>query len=101
MYIEPNSKIYILKDVPLDVTFDHTMWWDTKEAQTAGFMSKIKYRFTEQSYQRATKNSIRVEILCDRLYDCNYIMFQNTSLATSGSMPLSQILIILVMMLLR
>lgn len=79
MYIEPNSKIYILKDVPLDVTFDHTMWWANKEAQTSGFMSKIKYRFTEQSYQRATKNSIRVEILCDRLYDCNYIMFQNTS----------------------
>lgn len=79
MYIEPNSKIYILKDVPLDVTFDHTMWWPNKEAQTSGFMSKIKYRFTEQSYQRATKNSIRVEILCDRLYDCNYIMFQNTS----------------------
>lgn len=79
MYIEPNSKIYILKDVPLDVTFDHSMWWPNKEAQTSGFMSKIKYRFTEQSYQRATKNSIRVEILCDRLYDCNYIMFQNTS----------------------
>lgn len=79
MYIEPNSKIYILRDVPLDVTFDHTMWWPNKEAQTSGFMSKIKYRFTEQSYQRATKNSIRVEILCDRLYDCNYIMFQNTS----------------------
>lgn len=79
MYIEPNSKIYILRDVPLDVTFDHSMWWPNKEAQTSGFMSKIKYRFTEQSYQRATKNSIRVEILCDRLYDCNYIMFQNTS----------------------
>lgn len=79
MYIEPNSKIYILRDVPLDVTFDHTMWWPNKEAQTSGFLSKIKYRFTEQSYQRATKNSIRVEILCDRLYDCNYIMFQNTS----------------------
>lgn len=79
MYIEPNSKIYILKDVPLDVTFDHSMWWPNKEAQISGFMSKIKYRFTEQSYQRATKNSIRVEILCDRLYDCNYIMFQNTS----------------------
>lgn len=79
MYIEPNSKIYILRDVPLDDSFDHTMWWPNKEAQTSGFMSKIKYRFTEQSYQRATKNSIRVEILCDRLYDCNYIMFQNTS----------------------
>lgn len=79
MYIEPNSKIYILRDVPLDVTFDHTMWWANREAQTAGFMRKIKYRFTEQSYQRATKNSIRVEILCDKLYDCNYIMFQNTS----------------------
>lgn len=89
MYIAPNSKIYILKDVPLDPTYDHTIFWNTsngisaaKTAQSQYFASKAKYTLTAQSYQRLQRGWVRVEVLSDNLYDCNYLMFQNTSFGT-------------------
>lgn len=38
-----------------------------------------KYTLTAQSYQRAGKGKIRVQLSTDNLYDCNYIAFQNTA----------------------
>lgn len=79
MYIFPNSKIYILKDVPLDTTYEHTIYFDYKNNQTNYFVGKSKYKLDEQSYQRAMSGGMRVAIPADSLYDCNYLMFQNTS----------------------
>lgn len=90
MYIAPNSKIYILQNIPLDPTYDHTIYWgiadgDTypynvsKSIQSQYFTSQRKYTLTTQSYQRLQRGWMRVEVLSDNLYDCNYLMFQNTS----------------------
>lgn len=90
MYIAPNSKIYILKNVPLDPTYDHTIYWTkvigdddnytlSKATQAEYFSTKAKYTLMSQSYQRLQRGWMRVEILSDNLYDCNYLMFQNTS----------------------
>ena len=79
MYIAPNSIIKILKDVPLDPTFDHTIYFETAEAQRTYFSSKTKYTLTNQMYQRFQRGYMRVEIQAENLYDCNYIMYQNTS----------------------
>lgn len=79
MYIEPNSSFYILKNCPLDTSFDHSIWFSSQAEQYAYFNSLAKYRLTKQSYQRANSGAMRVNILSDNLYDCNYIMFQNTS----------------------
>lgn len=83
MYIPPNSKIYVLRNVPLDPTQSHTIGWDKFStglaAQTNYFMSKAKYTFTEQTYQRTNKYIVRLNVLADNLFDCNYLMFQNTS----------------------
>ena len=79
MYIAPNSIIKILKDVPLDPTFDHTIFFETAEAQRTYFSSKAKYTLTNQMYQRLQRGYMRIEIQAENLYDCNYIMYQNTS----------------------
>ena len=83
MYIAPNSTIKILKEVPLDPTYDHTIYFPVGDAglatQTAYFSSKAKYTFTEQSYQRVNRGWIRLAAVADNLYDCNYLMFQNTN----------------------
>lgn len=90
MYIAPNTIIKILKDVPLDPTYDHTIYWTNidgddsqhtyaKAAQATYFSSKAKYTLTNQSYQRLQRGWMSVRIKADDLYDCNYIMFQNTS----------------------
>ena len=78
-WIEPNSTIKFLKNVPLDLTYDHTIYWNNKNDQLNYFNSKVAYTFDRQSYQRANSGTMKVEISPEKLYDCNYLMFQNTS----------------------
>lgn len=47
--------------------------------QAQYFSLNAKYFLEEHSYQRVGANTVRVEIPVDSLYDCNYMMFQNTS----------------------
>lgn len=78
-YISPNSDVYILKGVPLDRSYNHTLFQPNLTVQFNAFYGYIKYTLNNQSYQRAGKGKIRVALLADNLYDCNYIMFKNTS----------------------
>ena len=79
MYIEPNTNIRILKDVPLDKTFNHTIYFENASAQASYFMGLQKYNLTNYTYQRVKRGYARVGIKADNLYDCNYMMFQNTA----------------------
>lgn len=79
MLIQPNSTINILKSVPLDNTYNHTLWFDTVGAQSSYFTSKAKYTLSAQTYQRVNRGVMRIQKSADDIYDCNYLMFQNTS----------------------
>ena len=79
MYIEPNTVIRILKDCPLDTTYDHTLYFSSKNSQTTYFSGLTKYTFNDQSYQRVRKGRTRLQRKAEDLYDCNYMMFQNSS----------------------
>lgn len=79
MYIAPNTNIRILKNVPLDNTYDHTIWFDTASDQSTYFIGKQKYNLSNYTYQRVNSGTMKVGIEADNLYDCNYLMFQNTS----------------------
>ena len=79
MLIQPNSTINILKNVPLDNTYNHTLWFDNVAAQTTYFASTTKYTFPVQTYQRVNRGVMRLNRKADDIYDCNYLMFQNTS----------------------
>ena len=79
MYIAPNTTIRMLKDVPLDNTYRNTIYFAYVENQTSYFSGKTKYTFAAQSYQRVQKGTLRVGRKADDLYDCNYLMFQNTA----------------------
>lgn len=82
MYIQPDTKIYILKDCPLDPSYDHTLYWNDEPSQQNYFASIAKYKLTEQTYQRVQKGAMRVKIKAENLYDCNYLMFQNSAFGT-------------------
>ena len=85
MYIEPNSNITIYHNVPLDNTYNHTLYFNNLAEQNTYFhknQSIIKYNLTAQSYQRVVKGSMRVAVKADNLYDCNYLSFQNASFGT-------------------
>lgn len=79
MYIAPNTQIYVLAAVPLDSTYEHTIYWSNANAQYSYMYSKSKWGFDQQSYQRVRRGFIRVNKKADDLYDCNYVMFQNTN----------------------
>lgn len=82
MFIEPNTNIRLLKSVPLDTTYKHTLYFGSVTAQTNYFIGLTKYNMERYTYQRVQKGSARVGIKADLLYDCNYMMFQNTSFGT-------------------
>lgn len=79
MYIEPKTNIRILRNVPLDTTYDHTIYFGSTTEQYNYFVGLQKYNLTNYSYQRVNKGVARVGIKADSLYDCNYMMFQNTA----------------------
>lgn len=79
MYIIPDSKIYILRNVPLDTGYEHTIYFDNAQAQYNYFNSLAKFRELKYTYIRPNEPQIKIAVKTDDLYDCNYIMFQNTS----------------------
>lgn len=79
MIIQPGTTIKILHNVPLDNSYDHTIFFSTQEAQVSYFSGLSKYTVSESTYQRVNLGLIRVGLSADNLYDCNYLMFQNTS----------------------
>lgn len=79
MYIEPNTNIRLLKNVPLDNTYEHTIYFDNASSQVQYFIGLTKYNLTNYTYQRVHRGTARVGIQAENLYDCNYMMFQNTA----------------------
>lgn len=79
MYIAPNSTVCLLTGVPCDKSYVHTLYFENKNEQYTYFYGKRVKTFTNVSYQRHSKNSIRLECLADDIYNVNYLMFQNTA----------------------
>ena len=79
MYIAPNSSVRVLRNVPLDSDYEHTIYFDSVDKQTEYFKSKTKWWFDNVTYQRHNKNTMRLGSSAEDLYNCNYLMFMNTS----------------------
>lgn len=79
MYIAPNSTIALLRGVPLDKRYADTLYFASDSAQYAYFYSKRKMVFTKEMYTRYDRGRCRVHTAADNLFDCNYLMFQNTA----------------------
>ena len=82
MYIAPSTNIKLLKGVPLDNTYDHTLYFEDANSQANYFASMAKYTFNNNTYQRVNKGTMRIGVCADNIYDCNYMMFQNTNFGT-------------------
>lgn len=79
MYIEPGTNIRLLSGVPLDNTYEHSIYFATKSDQTSYFIGKTKKNFTQQTFQRVQRGYARLQTPVNEIYDCNYMMFQNTN----------------------
>lgn len=76
--ITPLTNVSLLHNVPLDSTYSDTLDFPNVSAQTAYFRDKALYTISGATPVRM-QNTIRVPYEADRLYTCNYIMFQNAN----------------------
>ena len=80
MYIEPNTTIKLYSGIPLDDTYEHTLYFASLSAQSSYFHGGIaKYTLASNSYQRVERGKMRIEKKADDIYDCNYLAFQNSN----------------------
>lgn len=78
-YIAPNTKVYILKGIPLDNSYEHTVAYPSADIQFSEFVKFKKFELEKLSYQRVGAGLMRVQLTYEQMYDCNYMMFQNTA----------------------
>lgn len=78
-YIAPNSTIVLLRDVPIDQAQEHTLWFPDANTQTNYFLGKNGVTLSQQYYVRQGRGVIKVEATPDLIYNCNYLMYKNTS----------------------
>lgn len=74
----PLTTVKILRGIPIDSDYRNTLTFSNTTTQYNYFNSKAKFTLTELSPVKI-QNEIRVDITADKLFDCNYIMFQNAN----------------------
>ena len=80
MYIVPNSTLRILKNVPINEDYIHTLYFSSPQNQTDYFSGKTKFTEVGNYYlNKENLDEIQVERSTADLLDCNYIMFKNNS----------------------
>ena len=74
----PLGWIYVLRGVPWDNTYRNTRWFDSQGEQQQYFIGKRVYTFDHTTPVRPGV-PLRLPVNMSRIYDCDYIMFQNTN----------------------
>lgn len=79
----PDTIVKILKGIELDRDLENTYRFASLSAQQNFFSARAKHTLgnepmTGLRYIRTGEDSIKVELKTAALYDCNYLMFQNT-----------------------
>lgn len=88
MIIPPNSEFILLKNVPLDSNYNHTIEFDSKQIQEAYFRSKAFYSFGSESGSGISSDetfafirnstAVKVPLPIATASICNYVMYRNT-----------------------
>lgn len=85
--IQPNGVVRLCANVPWDSSYTDVRKFGSTGEQSSYISSKAVATFLEVSYQRPTSTvtsqrppyTCRVDMVADDLYNCNYMMFQNTN----------------------
>lgn len=77
MYIEPTSNIYLCSGVPLDPSYEHTIYFSTIQSAADYFLTKAVKTFNHQSYQRVRRGWLRIKANAEELAGVNYLAFNN------------------------
>nr|DAQ04538.1 MAG TPA: Major tail protein [Caudoviricetes sp.] len=75
--------ITLYRGVPLDMSYNQTVYLSSNSAQTSFFNRYYATNFNNQSYQRVNKNTLRIATDESSILNCNYMSFNN--LLTNGT----------------
>lgn len=80
-YIEPNTDVYLIKDIKITPNYSDTIFFASKEAQETYFsnLAKRVATLSKNSYQRYKRGWMKVGLPCGTVSQANYMMFKNTS----------------------
>lgn len=73
----PDGRIWLLSNVLLNNTYEHTFDFKSTDEQFAYWYSFKKYEFANARYTRKTRPSVIVDVNIDKLDEINYMIFQN------------------------
>lgn len=73
----PSGEIYLLKNVPLTASYEHTIDFKDKDEQFNYFMNFSKYVFDRYTYIRKEREYITVELPIRLTDDINYMLFRS------------------------
>lgn len=76
-YITPNSTVKLISSMRFDRTYKNVIYFGNHNEQYTYFNTYARLTFNNLSYVR--DNVIRVEAQPSQVYECNYMMFQNSS----------------------
>lgn len=79
-YLAPLTEVYLLKNVPLDRTYKHTITFSSKSAQETYFKSKQAKSLSTQTFQKVYPEPTGIfQSDWNRNHSivCNYLMFRN------------------------
>lgn len=79
MYIEPNSIVCLLTDIPLTKDYEDTIYFDDSKKQEQWFLKHLLKTFDKVSYQRENRGVFFVECNASVVYSANYLMYRNTA----------------------
>lgn len=74
----PSGEIYLLKGVPLNTSYEHTIDFKNKDEQFSYFYSFVKHAITNYTYIRREREYLSVELPLTALDDVNYILFRSS-----------------------
>lgn len=81
MIVNPSGNIWIMNNIQWNTDYKNVRLFDSLEAQTTFMIGHRKYLSDHYTYIREQR-ALRVPIVADNLYDCNYISFQNSGFGT-------------------
>lgn len=76
--LSPICNLRVCQSIPFDSTYTDTILFSDAASQLAYFVSKSKYSWSNFTPLKMN-NKIRIPVDAEKIYDCNYICFQNTN----------------------
>lgn len=76
--IQPNGRIWLCKNVPLNPSMSDTLYFSSENDRYYYFINHSDINFTNVSYVRVQDGVIRLQVNPERVYNYNYMMFTNT-----------------------